>query len=62
MSKPVSYIQEVTKEMKKVNWPSRKELIDNTGLTLLVTLILAVVVFAQDQVISNALQFIYELI
>jgi preprotein translocase subunit SecE len=59
MNKVVVYLQEVQKEMQKVSWPSRQELVSNTTLTLLASLLIALIIFAQDQVISRVLQFIY---
>ncbi len=57
--KAVGYVAEVRTEMRKVSWPPRKELINNTVLTLVVSLAIALVVFFSDQVISKALAFIY---
>ena len=57
--KAVGYVTEVRKEMRKVSWPPRKELINNTVLTLVVSLAIALVVFFSDQIISKALAFIY---
>ena len=54
-----NYIAEVRKEMRKVNWPKRKELIDNTVLTLIASLILSLFIFGSDQVISQVLRLIY---
>lgn len=62
MSKIVSYIQEVNKETRKVSWPSRKELVDNTALTLFSSLFVALVIFSEDQIISRILKFIYALL
>jgi preprotein translocase subunit SecE len=57
--KVTQYLQEVAKETRKVNWPSRQDLVSNTVLTLVASLLIALVIFAQDQVISRVLQFIY---
>ncbi len=54
-----NYIVEVRKEMRKVNWPKRKELLDNTVLTLVSALLVSLFIFGADQVISTALRFIY---
>ena len=54
-----NYISEVRKEMRKVNWPKRKELLDNTVLTLVAALVLSLFIFGSDQVISQALRLIY---
>ena len=61
-NKVVSYLQEVSKETRKVSWPSRKELVDNTALTLFASFAVALIIFAEDQVISRILQFIYALL
>ena len=58
-SKAGSYIQEVVKESKKVNWPKRRELINNTVLTLVFALVISLFIFGADQVISSALSLIY---
>ena len=60
-SKSTSYIQEVVKESKKVNWPKRRELINNTVLTLIAALVISLFIFGADQVISTILAFIYAL-
>ena len=45
--------------MQKVSWPSRQELVNNTTLTLLASLLIALIIFSMDQVVSRVLQFIY---
>jgi preprotein translocase subunit SecE len=59
MSKVTSYLNEVQKEMQKVSWPSRQELVNNTILTLLASLLIALIIFSMDQVVSRVLQVIY---
>ena len=54
-----NYLVEVRKEMRKVNWPKRKELISNTVLTLVSALAVSIFIFGADQVISWALRIIY---
>ena len=54
-----NYLVEVRKEMRKVNWPKRQELINNTALTLLSSLVLSLFIFGADQVISRLLAIIY---
>lgn len=53
------YIQEVVKESKKVNWPKRRELINNTLLTLAASLAVSMFIFGADKVISTLLSYIY---
>ena len=54
-----NYLVEVRKEMRKVNWPKRKELISNTVLTLVSSLAVSMFIFGADQVISSLLRIIY---
>lgn len=54
-----NYLVEVRKEMRKVNWPKRKELISNTTLTLVASLVLALFIFGADQLISQVLRLVY---
>ena len=54
-----NYLVEVRKEMRKVNWPKRQELINNTALTLGATLVLSLLIFGADQLISRLLTLIY---
>ncbi|WP_412067893.1 preprotein translocase subunit SecE [Rubrivirga sp. IMCC43871] len=54
-----NYLVEVRKEMRKVNWPKRQELISNTVLTLVSSLAISLFIFGADQVISTVLRFIY---
>lgn len=53
------YLNDVGKEMRKVSWPSRNELISNTLITLFATAVISLYIYAADQVISRALEFIY---
>lgn len=53
------YLQEVTQESRKVNWPKRKEVVSNTTLTLLASLAISLFIFFSDQIISSVLAFIY---
>lgn len=59
MKKIRLYLEDVVTEMRKVDWPDNQELIDNTFITLVATVIISLIVFGADQVISTALDFIY---
>lgn len=54
-----AYLVNVRKEMRKVNWPKRAELVSNTTLTLIATLVISLFIFFSDQVISYILSIIY---
>lgn len=53
------YLEEVSKEMRKVSWPSRKELTSNTLITILATVVISILIFVTDRTISRVLEVIY---
>ncbi len=53
------YLEEVSKEMRKVSWPSRKELTSNTLITILATVVISILIFVTDRTISTVLEVIY---
>ena len=55
----IGYVGEVRKEMDKVNWPHQKELVNNTIITLVASLALALFIFGADKVISSILEIVY---
>ena len=54
-----NYLEEVGKEMRKVTWPSQKELISQTTVTIVATVIVSLFIFSADRVISTVLEVIY---
>ena len=59
MKKITTYLEEVGKEMRKVSWPARPELISNTLVTILATVVISLFIFLTDRVISVVLEVIY---
>lgn len=49
-----NFIKEVNSELKKVTWPTRKDLVTSTGTVLLITLTIAVIVFVLDFAFEKA--------
>ena len=49
---PIKYFKEVRSEFKKVSWPSRKQVFNNTVVVLVVIIISAVGVWALDFLFS----------
>lgn len=45
---PRQFLREVRSELRKVNWPSRKELVTYTIVVLVVTVVLVSIVSAMD--------------
>lgn len=54
-----NYLVEVRKEMRKVNWPKRPELVSNTVLTLVASFVISLFIFGADQVIAWVLARVY---
>lgn len=50
-----TYFKGVKAELKKVVWPSKKELINYTGIVLLISTIVAIIVYILDILINNIL-------
>ena len=54
----VSYIKETKQELKRVTWPTKKELLKNTGIVLTVVISSTLLVWGLDSVLSSALGLI----
>jgi len=54
------YVEEVVKEVRKVSWPGRKELISNTAVTIFATLAVSIFIYMADWVINRVLEIIYQ--
>ncbi|MCG8372315.1 MAG: preprotein translocase subunit SecE [Balneolales bacterium] len=59
MSKIVGFFESVGSEFKKVSWPTQQELIDNTIIVVVFTIIVSVFIFGVDQFYSTVLEAIY---
>jgi len=56
--KIINFFTDVAKEMDKVTWPSREELMESTKIVILVTLIIAVFAWVVDFAVSEILKAI----
>ena len=56
--KIINFFIDVAKEMDKVTWPSREELMESTKIVILVTLIIAVFTFVIDFAVQEILKVI----
>ncbi|MGJ0848677.1 preprotein translocase subunit SecE [Tissierella praeacuta DSM 18095] len=57
-AKMSTYFRGVKAEMKKVIWPGKKELINYTGVVIMISAIIAIVVWVLDLLIHGVLRFI----
>ncbi len=57
--KIVKFLKEVKGEFKKVTWPTKRELIGSTIVTIVVTLILSLFIGIVDRLLSLATKYIF---
>ncbi|KPK70066.1 hypothetical protein AMJ87_09420 [candidate division WOR_3 bacterium SM23_60] len=58
INKIIDYIKQVYNEMRKVTWPTRSELINSTIVVIIISAIVALIIFVLDLLFSNVLQLI----
>ncbi|MGD0591319.1 MAG: preprotein translocase subunit SecE [Bacteroidota bacterium] len=56
--KILNFFKDVVKEMDKVTWPSREELVEQTKIVIIVTLLIAVFAWIVDYAVSSVLSAI----
>lgn len=54
-----TFAAEVSREMKKVSWPTKEQLKESTMVTLVATTIFTLFVWAIDWVMQNAMKFVF---
>ena len=52
------YLREARAESKKVVWPTRKQIINNTITVIIVVIICGIIIFGLDTVFSTVLRFL----
>ena len=56
--KIIGFFKDVAKEMEKVTWPTREELVESTKIVIVVTIIISLFTFLVDTALSEALKAI----
>jgi preprotein translocase subunit SecE len=56
--KILNFFNDVVREMEKVTWPSREELMESTKIVIIVTLFIAVFAWVVDFAVSEILKAI----
>jgi preprotein translocase subunit SecE len=56
--KIINFFIDVSKEMQKVTWPTREELVESTKIVIIVTLLIALFTWAVDFSVSEVLKVI----
>jgi len=57
--KIINYFNDISREMKKVTWPSRDELKESTAIVVVLCLILAVFTYGIDMSITQIIKGIF---
>ena len=57
--KIITFFQDVVKEMKKVTWPTKAELIESTKIVIVVCIVLALFTYVIDIIINQAFKGIF---
>lgn len=52
------FLREVKAELKKVSWPSKKELVSNTGVVFVAVMVVSCLIWAIDTIFNQMLRFI----
>ncbi len=53
------FIENVRKEMAKVSWPTREELLNSSIIVVVVSLIFTIYIFLSDVIISRVVELFY---
>jgi preprotein translocase subunit SecE len=57
--KIIKFFEDVVKEMKKVTWPTKPELMESTKVVIIVCLVLAAFTYVIDMLINQVLKGIF---
>jgi preprotein translocase subunit SecE len=57
--KIIKFFEDVVKEMKKVTWPTKAELVESTKIVIVVCLILAGFTYVIDMLINQVIKGIF---
>ncbi|MED4876463.1 preprotein translocase subunit SecE [Anoxybacillus geothermalis] len=60
MQRVVNFFKEVVRELKKVSWPSRKELVNYTGIVLATVAFFTIFFAVVDLGISQLIRLVFE--
>jgi preprotein translocase subunit SecE len=58
VNKVMTFIAEARDELKKVHWPTRKELIDSTKVVIIASVLLVLFIGLVDYILSKVLNLI----
>lgn len=57
--KIINFFVDIYREMKKVSWPKKQEVIDSTKIVLVTMIIFAIIVYIIDKALEAILQLLF---
>lgn len=57
-SRSKKFLREVKAELKKVSWPTKQELISNTGIVFVAVMVVVALIWVMDAMFTQVLHFI----
>lgn len=54
----VNYLKEVKAEASKVNWPGRDQVVNNTYVVIISSIVMAAVIASMDWILNTGLKFL----
>ncbi|HYO61740.1 MAG TPA: preprotein translocase subunit SecE [Actinomycetota bacterium] len=60
-TKPRDFVKEVIGELKKVAWPSRKEVVAYSTVVFVSVVVIAAIIFGMDYVFAKGVLFLYDI-
>ncbi len=57
--KIINFFVDIYREMKKVSWPKKQEIIDSTKIVIVTMIIFAVIVYVIDKALEAILQLLF---
>ncbi len=58
----VQWVKDSWKELKKVTWPTKDDVIATTIAVIVLTVVFSAAIYASDKVISTAVEYIYRVL
>jgi len=62
MAKYVEWLKDSWKELKRVTWPTKEDVIATTIAVLVLTVIFSVAIYFSDKIISAVVEYIYRVL
>jgi preprotein translocase subunit SecE len=60
-TKPREFVKEVIGELKKVAWPTRKEVVAYSTVVFVSVVVIAAIIFGMDYVFAKGVLFLYDI-